>query len=124
MLDLAGTSAQDRLHDVTFDGLGVQYSDFVSWYRNGWVAGGDAGAEHKYPEYDRQIEMPRNRFGAIRLTNTSSIDLSRMHLSDTGFTGDLSCCSPTTTPGSPTACWRTSVPTGSRSRAAGPEKVT
>ncbi|WP_405068182.1 right-handed parallel beta-helix repeat-containing protein [Kribbella sp. NBC_01510] len=87
VLDLAGTSAQDRLHDVTFDGLGVQYSDFVSWYRNGWVAGGDAGAEHKYPEYDRQIEMPRNRFGAIRLTNTSNIDLSRMHLSDTGFTG-------------------------------------
>ncbi|WP_328519153.1 right-handed parallel beta-helix repeat-containing protein [Kribbella sp. NBC_00359] len=87
VLDLAGTSAQDRLHDVTFDGLGVQYSDFVSWYRNGWVAGGDAGVEHKYPEYDRQIEMPRNRFGAIRLTNTSNIDLSRMHLSDTGFTG-------------------------------------
>jgi hypothetical protein len=87
VLDLAGTSPQDRLHDVTFDGLGVQYSDFVNWYRNGWVAGGDAGAEHKYPEYDRQIELPRNRFGAIRLTNTSNIDLSRLHLSDTGFTG-------------------------------------
>ncbi|WP_329001817.1 right-handed parallel beta-helix repeat-containing protein [Kribbella sp. NBC_00709] len=87
VLNLAGSSPQDRLHDVTFDGLGVQYSDFVSWYRNGWVAGGDAGVEHKYPEYDRQIEMPRNRFGAITLTNTSGIDLSRLHLSDTGFTG-------------------------------------
>ena len=87
VLNLAGKSPQDRLHDVTFDGLGVQYSDFVSWYRNGWVAGGDAGVEHKYPEYDRQIEMPRNRFGAITLTNTSNIDLSRLHLSDTGFTG-------------------------------------
>lgn len=87
VLNLAGKSPQDRLHDVTFDGIGVQYSDFVSWYRNGWVAGGDAGDEHKYPEYDRQIEMPRNRFGAITLTNTSNIDLSRLHLSDTGFTG-------------------------------------
>ncbi|TCC34094.1 right-handed parallel beta-helix repeat-containing protein [Kribbella speibonae] len=87
VLNLAGKSPQDRLHDVTFDGVGVQYSDFVSWYRNGWVAGGDAGVEHKYPEYDRQIEMPRNRFGAITLTNTSNIDLSRLHLSDTGFTG-------------------------------------
>ncbi|TCC42873.1 right-handed parallel beta-helix repeat-containing protein [Kribbella capetownensis] len=87
VLNLAGTSPQDRLHDVSFDGLGVQYSDFVSWYRNGWVAGGDAGVEHKYPEYDRQIELPRNRFGAITLTNTSNIDLSRLHLSDTGFTG-------------------------------------
>ncbi|MFF0342340.1 right-handed parallel beta-helix repeat-containing protein [Kribbella sp. NPDC004875] len=87
VLNLAGKSPEDRLKDVTFDGIGVQYSDFVSWYRNGWVAGGDAGDEHKYPEYDRQIEMPRNRFGAITLTNTSNIDLSRLHLSDTGFTG-------------------------------------
>ncbi|TCN38290.1 parallel beta helix pectate lyase-like protein [Kribbella orskensis] len=87
ILDLAGSSAQDRLHDVSFDGLGLQYSDFVSWYRNGWVAGGDSGDEHRYPEYDRQIELPRNRFGAVRLTNTSNIDLTRLHLSDTGFTG-------------------------------------
>lgn len=87
VLDLAGASADDRLHDVAFDGLGVQYSDFVSWYRNGWVAGGDAGEPHKYPEYDRQIEMPRNRFGAVRLTNTSNIDLTKLHVSDTGFTG-------------------------------------
>ncbi|TDO52488.1 parallel beta helix pectate lyase-like protein [Kribbella sp. VKM Ac-2527] len=87
VLDLAGASPDQRLHDVTFDGLGVQYSDFVTWYRNGWVSSGDAGLEHKYPEYDRQIEMPRNRFGAIRLTNTSNIDLSRLRLSDTGFTG-------------------------------------
>ncbi len=87
VLNLAGKSPQDRLHDVTFDGLGVQYSDFVSWYRVGWNAPGDSGVEHKYPEYDRQIELPRNRFGAITLTNTSNIDLSRLHLSDTGYTG-------------------------------------
>jgi hypothetical protein len=87
VLNLAGKSPQDRLHDVTFDGLGVQYSDFVSWYRVGWNAPGDSGFEHKYPEYDRQIELPRDQFGAITLTNTSNIDLSRMHISDTGYTG-------------------------------------
>ncbi|MGW7684172.1 right-handed parallel beta-helix repeat-containing protein [Kribbella sp. NPDC054772] len=87
VLNLAGKSPQDRLHDVTFDGLGVQYSDFVSWYRVGWNAPGDSGVEHKYPEYDRQIELPRDQFGAITLTNTSRIDLSRMHISDTGYTG-------------------------------------
>ncbi|WP_427890691.1 right-handed parallel beta-helix repeat-containing protein [Kribbella sp. GL6] len=86
VLSLAGKSPQDRLHDVTFDGLGVQYSDFVSWYRVGWNAPGDSGVEHKYPEYDRQIELPRDQFGAITLTNTSNIDLSRMHISDTGYT--------------------------------------
>ncbi len=87
VVDIAGTSPGERAHDITFDGLGVQYSDFVSWYRNGWVAGGDSGDPHKYPEYDRQIELPRNRFGAITLTNTSHITFDRMRLSDTGFTG-------------------------------------
>jgi hypothetical protein len=40
---------------------------------------------HKYPEYDRQIEMPRNRFGTITLTNTESVDLAALHISNTGF---------------------------------------
>ena len=87
VIDIAGESAQNRAHNITFDGLGVQYSDYLSWYRNGWISAGDSGDPHKYPEYDRQIEMPRNRFGAITVTNTSNITLDRMHLSDTGFHG-------------------------------------
>ncbi|MCX4835737.1 right-handed parallel beta-helix repeat-containing protein [Streptomyces sp. NBC_01016] len=86
VLDLAGSSQSKRLHDVSFDGLGVTQTDFPDWYRYGWNESGDSGVVHEYPTYDRQIEMPRNRFGAIRLTNTTGIDLSRMHITDTGFT--------------------------------------
>lgn len=42
---------------------------------------------HKYPVYDRQIELPRNRFGMITLENTRDIDLSRLSISDSGYTG-------------------------------------
>ncbi|NKQ56893.1 right-handed parallel beta-helix repeat-containing protein [Amycolatopsis sp. K13G38] len=87
VLNVAGGSAQNRAHDITFDGLAVQYSDFVDWYRNGWISDGDSGEVHKYPQYDRQIEMPRDRFGAITLTNTSNITFQGLHLSDTGYTG-------------------------------------
>ncbi len=86
VLDIAGDSPASRAHDIVFDGLHVQYSDFVDWYRYGWISDGDSGHVHKYPEYDRQIEMPRNRFGAVRLTNTSHIELRNMRISDTGFT--------------------------------------
>ena len=30
----------------------------MQWYRSGWISAGDSGQKHKYPEYDRQIEMP------------------------------------------------------------------
>ncbi|GAA2235480.1 hypothetical protein GCM10010413_39160 [Promicromonospora sukumoe] len=87
VVDVKGASPEDRAHDITFDGIGVQYSDFVDWYRAGWISAGDSGDAHKYPEYDRQIEMPRNRFGAITLENTSGITLTGMHVRDTGFMG-------------------------------------
>jgi hypothetical protein len=87
VLDVKGSSPDRRAHDITFDGLGIQYSDFVSWYRNGWMSAGDSGEEHKYPEYDRQIEMPRDRFGAVTLQNTSHITFSRLKLSETGYHG-------------------------------------
>ncbi|WP_193318348.1 right-handed parallel beta-helix repeat-containing protein [Nonomuraea phyllanthi] len=87
IISLAGSSPDDRVHDVAFDGLALQYSDFVDWYRAGWISEGDSGYEHKYPVYDRQIEMPRNRFGMITLTNSRDIDLTGLHLSDSGFMG-------------------------------------
>ena len=85
VIDVKGASPEDRAHDITFDGIGVQYTDYVGWYRTGWISSGDSGEVHKYPEYDRQIEMPRNRFGAITLENTSNITLTGMHLRDTGY---------------------------------------
>jgi hypothetical protein len=87
VIDVKGASPDRRAHDIAFEGLGVQYSDFVDWYRAGWISAGDSGEVHKYPEYDRQIEMPRNRFGAITLENTSHITLTGMHLRDTGYHG-------------------------------------
>ncbi|WP_326794183.1 right-handed parallel beta-helix repeat-containing protein [Streptomyces sp. NBC_01808] len=85
LLDIAGSSERHRVKDITFDGLALQYSDYVEWYRFGWVDDGDSGYEHKYPMYDRQIEMPRNRFGAVTVTNSKDITLTGMHISDTGY---------------------------------------
>lgn len=87
VIDIKGSSPDARVRDVTFDGLGVQYTDFMDWYRNGWISSGDSGEVHKYPEYDRQIEMPRHRYGAITLENTSGITITGMRMSDTGYHG-------------------------------------
>ncbi|MDT0394924.1 MULTISPECIES: right-handed parallel beta-helix repeat-containing protein [Streptomyces] len=85
LFNLAGAGPDRRVEDVTLDGLALQYSDFVDWYRSGWISDGDSGDRHKYPEYDRQIEMPRNRFGAVTVTNSEDVTLSRLHMSDTGY---------------------------------------
>ncbi|GAA5066783.1 hypothetical protein HNP84_001007 [Thermocatellispora tengchongensis] len=86
ILNIAGSSPEARVQNLTFEGLALQYSDFVEWYRSGWISEGDSGYEHKYPVYDRQIEMPRNRFGTITVTNSRDIDLRKLHISDTGYT--------------------------------------
>ncbi|WP_030224012.1 right-handed parallel beta-helix repeat-containing protein [Streptomyces sp. NRRL WC-3626] len=85
LFNLAGAGPDRRVEDITLDGLALQYSDFVDWYRSGWISDGDSGDRHKYPEYDRQIEMPRNRFGAVTVTNSEDVTLSRLHMSDTGY---------------------------------------
>ncbi|MFE2540373.1 right-handed parallel beta-helix repeat-containing protein [Actinacidiphila glaucinigra] len=85
LFDIAGADPDRRVEGVTLDGLALQYTDFVDWYRSGWISDGDSGSPHKYPEYDRQVEMPRNRFGAVTVTNSKGITLSRLHVSDTGY---------------------------------------
>ena len=85
LFNLAGAGPDRRVEDITLDGLALQYSDFVDWYRSGWISDGDSGDRHEYPEYDRQIEMPRNRFGAVTVTNSEDVTLSRLHMSDTGY---------------------------------------
>ncbi|WP_326627772.1 right-handed parallel beta-helix repeat-containing protein [Nonomuraea fuscirosea] len=87
LVSLKGSSPDRRVANLAFDGLALQYSDFVDWYRYGWNDAGDSGVVHKYPVYDRQIELPRNRFGMITLENTRDIDLSRLSISDSGYTG-------------------------------------
>ena len=85
LFNLAGADPDRRVQNITLDGLSLQYTDFVDWYRYGWISDGDSGEPRKYPEYDRQIEMPRNRFGAVTVTNSKDITLSRLHISDTGY---------------------------------------
>lgn len=87
IMSVTGGSAAAPAHDITFDGLAFEYSDFVDWYRFAWNSAGDSGYVHKYPEYDRQIELPRNRFGAITLTNTTGVDLHAPHVTNTGWEG-------------------------------------
>jgi hypothetical protein len=92
IFNLAGSSPDRRVHDVVFDGFALEYTDFVNWYRYGWNQDGDSGEVHKYPQYDRQIELPRNRFGAITVTNGKNIDLRRLHISNTGYTAVFLLC--------------------------------
>jgi hypothetical protein len=87
IVSVTGSSAAAPAHDLTFDGLAFEYSDFVDWYRFAWNAAGDSGAVHKYPDYDRQIELPRNRFGTITLTHTTGVDLHALHVTNTGWEG-------------------------------------
>ncbi|MEU8837096.1 right-handed parallel beta-helix repeat-containing protein [Streptomyces sp900116325] len=85
LFNLSGPDPDRRVQNISLDGLSLQYTDFVDWYRYGWISDGDSGEPHKYPEYDRQIEMPRDRFGAVTVTNSKDITLSRLHISDTGY---------------------------------------
>ncbi|MFC5805060.1 right-handed parallel beta-helix repeat-containing protein [Streptomyces formicae] len=87
ILNVAGASEDRRVQNLTFDGLALQHSDYVEWYRYAWVDEGDSGDVHKYPQYDRQIEMHRNRFGAVTVTNSKDITLTGMRISDTGYHG-------------------------------------
>jgi hypothetical protein len=85
ILSVAGGSPANRAHDLVFDGLGLKYTDFTSWYRHGWVKAGDSGQPEQYPAYDRQIEMPANRYGTVTLTNTRDVTLTGLNISETGF---------------------------------------
>jgi hypothetical protein len=86
VFSLAGAAASRRLENLSLDGLAIQHTDFMEWYRYGWNGTGDSGFKHKYPKYDTQIELPRNRWGAITLTNTRGVRLTRLHVQQTGFT--------------------------------------
>jgi hypothetical protein len=85
LVQIAGSTPDERAENITLDGFALEYSDFMQWYRYGWNETGDSGYVHKYPDYDRQIEMPRNRHGMITVTNTRGITLNALNISNTGF---------------------------------------
>jgi hypothetical protein len=78
LLDIRGA------RDLTFDGLGLEATDFTGWYRHGYPFENGSGENHRYAIYDRQIEMAPNRTGMVFLTDTSGITIRRSHLRNSG----------------------------------------
>jgi hypothetical protein len=85
ILSVIGASENNRAHHIQFEGLTFECTDFTDWYRFGWVRGGDSGEGHRYPEFDRQIELPANRTGMLYLENTDHIVCKYNRLRDSGF---------------------------------------
>jgi hypothetical protein len=79
ILNIAGA------RDMTFDGLGLRYTNFQDWYRYGWNTSNGSGENHEYPGYDEQIEMTQNRYGTITMTGTQDVTLNALNIAETGF---------------------------------------
>lgn len=85
LFSVAGSSPASPAHHITFDGLTLAYTDFTSWYRQGWVNAGDSGEGHQYPSYDRQVDLPHLRTGMVFLTNTHDVTITNSHLTNSGL---------------------------------------
>jgi len=85
IISIAGASESNRAHHIQFEGLTFECTDFTDWYRFGWVRAGDSGEGHRYPEFDRQIELPANRTGMIYLENTDHLTFRFNRLMASGF---------------------------------------
>lgn len=92
---LRGSSA-DRVQDVTFDGLTIEHTDMVSWYRHAHVNDGEGYTDRgrgpldtlaTSDPYDRQMTLLQNRHGLISLFNCDGIQVVRCHLNGAGLHG-------------------------------------
>lgn len=68
-----------RANNVTIDGLGIEGTDFDSWYRYG-----NDGAS---VEYEYFMTLLRFRRGGIYLEDTSGATITNCHIKNTGFSG-------------------------------------
>jgi hypothetical protein len=75
ILSVTGSSPDRPVHDLRFEGLTFEESNFVPWYRFGWPQAGQSGEQHLVPAFDRQIEMEANRRGMVTLENTQGVEL-------------------------------------------------
>ncbi len=85
IISIIGASEIERAHHIQFEGLTFECTDFTDWYRFAWVRSGDSGEGHRFPEFDRQIEMPANRTGMVYLENTDHITYKFNRLRSAGF---------------------------------------
>ncbi|WP_054023572.1 right-handed parallel beta-helix repeat-containing protein [Bacillus sp. FJAT-28004] len=85
VISLIGSSETNLVHDIHFDGLSMEVSDFTDWYRYAWVTGGDSGESHTYPAYDRVINMTQHRTGMLYMENTMNISILNNHFKNSGY---------------------------------------
>lgn len=85
ILSVRGSSAAQPVRNLQFNGLTLEGSNFVTWYRFGWPRAGQSGESHLVPAFDRQIEMAPNRLGMVSMENTDGVDLLFSHFKDSGM---------------------------------------
>ena len=85
LISVAGSSESSLAHDIQFDGLDFEDTDFTDWYRHAWVNPNDSGENHTYDGYDRQITLPQNRTGMVFLQNTNNVAIKNCHMKNAGY---------------------------------------
>jgi hypothetical protein len=87
-------SPREYVQDVVFDGLLLEHTDMVKWYRHAHENDGDGfGDRDRGPldalatsaPYDRQATLAQNRRGLISMHNTSGTQIVRCHLRGSGL---------------------------------------
>lgn len=96
IIDLAGSTRQNRVENITFDGLAFTATAFPAYYSYAWnYDDGQSGMEAYPPEaagstlpsYSESSERPEFQQGALTLTNTSNITIKRVHVRNAGLFG-------------------------------------
>ena len=96
VVELKGESLENKVRNITFDGLQFKDSDTTEWYAYGWNWG-DAGAGLGYyppeaegstlPSYCEQSERAEFQVGVINMTNTEGITITNSHIKNSGMWG-------------------------------------
>lgn len=97
-ITLTGTSWKDgdRVSHVVFDGIAVQNTDHVQWYRPGWPVSGPGVVLGPTPNpwpigyiYAWQACMPQFQKAAVRFTNADNCTFTNGHVLNAGMYGVL-----------------------------------
>jgi hypothetical protein len=84
----------DLVQDVSIDGLALTGTAIPPWYRHAHVTDGDGYTDRARgpldflatsAPYDRQMTLPQNRHGLIRMTNAANVHIDSCHLYGSGL---------------------------------------
>lgn len=94
VVSIAGTDSSHRVHDVTLEGVTVEYGDAPSWFRWGYPYNictstilGPTPTTHAYPNYDYEASTPESRFGLVYMTNTDHVSVLNVRVRNGGLNG-------------------------------------